>query len=533
MIDDVPAVTQPLVTFAVMAYAQAAMVQEAIDAAFAQTYSPLEILLSDDHSPDGTFQIMQAAAQSYRGPHRVVLNRNATNLGLISHVNRLFELATGDLIIYNAGDDVSVPDRTAKIVALQSLTQTRLVHSNVTDIGPDGTELRTRQRDRHAQLAAKSLAEVATTKNNGIGAAFAWHKDLYRAFGPITETAAIEDRVLYFRARLLGDVGYIDEPLVRYRRGIGLSFTTVSGPDGERKSLLRDIATFRQRIADCTIAASVPDRTQVLDVLRKKLNRRLRELDSLTVAAAPEPPGSVGSGEAALRATTPVFINSFNQPTYLRDMIGWFKTHGFHTVTVLDNASTSAELLDYYVSDAFLAAARVLHLGTNMGPRRAVAHVRKVLCPGQPFVFSDPDLALQDPAPEFLTRMFALATSYDRRKVGLALDLSDAEKFNSDKVVIKGAEWSPAAWEDRYWKTALEADVYDAPVDTTFFLEVPPTRPTPGRLREERLPALRVAGTGFTAKHRPWYIDDGLPDAERAFYRASASRLASWSKTAD
>ena len=63
-----------------------------IEAAFAQTWSPLEILLSDDCSPDGTFAVMQEMAAAYSGPHRVILNRNPKNLGITAHVDRIMEL---------------------------------------------------------------------------------------------------------------------------------------------------------------------------------------------------------------------------------------------------------------------------------------------------------------------------------------------------------------------------------------------------------------------------------------------------------
>ena len=82
---------RPLVSFAVIAYNQERFIREAIEGAFAQTYEPLEIILSDDCSPDRTFDIMQEMAAAYDGPHKVVLNRNEPNLGLVPHVNRILE----------------------------------------------------------------------------------------------------------------------------------------------------------------------------------------------------------------------------------------------------------------------------------------------------------------------------------------------------------------------------------------------------------------------------------------------------------
>ena len=60
-----------LVSLVVMAWKQEALLPKVIAAAFAQTYQPLEIVLSDDASPDGSFAVMQEMAAAYRGPHLI------------------------------------------------------------------------------------------------------------------------------------------------------------------------------------------------------------------------------------------------------------------------------------------------------------------------------------------------------------------------------------------------------------------------------------------------------------------------------
>ena len=67
---------RPLVTLALFAYNQEDYVDEAIMAAFAQTYQPLEIILSDDYSSDRTFEVMQEMAREYQGPHEVFVQCN-------------------------------------------------------------------------------------------------------------------------------------------------------------------------------------------------------------------------------------------------------------------------------------------------------------------------------------------------------------------------------------------------------------------------------------------------------------------------
>lgn len=101
----------PLVTFALFAFNQEKYIREAVEGAFAQTYEPLEIILSDDCSSDRTFEIIEEMAAAYEGPHRVVLNRTDKNSGTIDHALAVARKAHGQLIVVAAGDDVSHVDR--------------------------------------------------------------------------------------------------------------------------------------------------------------------------------------------------------------------------------------------------------------------------------------------------------------------------------------------------------------------------------------------------------------------------------------
>lgn len=108
---------QPLVTFILFAYNQERFVGEAVEAALAQTYSPLEIILSDDCSPDRTFAIMQEIAARYDGPHSVRAVQTPHNLGLIQHVLTRGREAKGEVVVVAAGDDISKPERVAALAA--------------------------------------------------------------------------------------------------------------------------------------------------------------------------------------------------------------------------------------------------------------------------------------------------------------------------------------------------------------------------------------------------------------------------------
>jgi len=238
--------------------------------------------------------------------------------------------------------------------------------------------------------------------------------------------------------------------------------------------------------------------------------------------------------ELLLRQSIPVFVNSFCQLSYLRDTINWFLRAGFRNITVMDNASTSSDLLEYFDSDEFKSNARLYQIGKNVGPRKSIQIAQSFLGPNSSFIFTDPDLWLPDmPDPDMLLRMFYLGQKYRCLKVGFALDISQPELFRN--LTTKNGV-GIVAWEERFWKKnkEIEPNVFKSPIDTTFFLHVP--GPGEGKqlseygLAQHMIPSLRMAGSGFLAKHRPWYIDDGQSNEERNLYHSTATNVASWSR---
>ena len=210
----------PLVSLVVIAYRQERLVGDAIAGAFAQTHRPLEIILSDDHSPDRTFEVMRDMAAAYSGPHRVILNRTASNLGLVPHIDRVMELVSGELVVVNAGDDISSPDRVARIAELWHRADrgVTLIHSAACGIDADGRVLDV-IRPPQRIMDTPTPATIIRDKSHVIGATAAWDRAVFREFGPLGPGLSTEDRVIPFRAALLGRIAYLDEPLVHHRVG--------------------------------------------------------------------------------------------------------------------------------------------------------------------------------------------------------------------------------------------------------------------------------------------------------------------------
>lgn len=210
--------TQPLVTLVILGYNQERYIEEAVEGALRQTYSPLEIILSDDFSTDRTFEIMQRMAEAYSGTHCLRLNRNPRNLGLADHLNRVVELANGSIIILAAGDDISLPSR-AQLVAEAFATDfsIKAVLSSYMIIDEHG-EVTGAVRLPKDFSAFTPLSTIAKSGGwIGMGAALAYHRDCFVHPGPIPTEILCEDCLLPFRAAFLGRIVHINEPLLLYR----------------------------------------------------------------------------------------------------------------------------------------------------------------------------------------------------------------------------------------------------------------------------------------------------------------------------
>lgn len=207
---------KPLITYALFAYNQERYIKDALASAFGQTYSPLEIILSDDCSSDKTFDLMKVFADSYKGPHSILLNRNDHNLGIGAHINRVMELATGDLVVVAAGDDISLPHRVMRTYHIYENTKAKSIFSNCLTIDENGTpssrlyEEPLKEELFSARLYVEKELHVA-------GCSLAWTRDVFEIFGPLITPLTVEDWVIPLRSALLGSIRYIDEILVLHR----------------------------------------------------------------------------------------------------------------------------------------------------------------------------------------------------------------------------------------------------------------------------------------------------------------------------
>jgi glycosyltransferase involved in cell wall biosynthesis len=282
--------SNPLITFVVLGFNQEQFAPQAAGGALAQTYQPLQVIFSDDSSSDRTHAIFQEAAAAYRGPHRVMVNRNPSNLGLGAHISRLMELAEGELVAVGAGDDVSYPERVATLFEayVASGRQAMLVFSGYDKIDQQGRPIA--YVEKTPPPGVNDPVQLCRTMFRGAaGCANMWHRRLFDVFGPLRSDVWFEDNVLLFRAALAGKVAHVRQPLLGYRvhsQNITACFRRDRLP--EQLRIQRGaLSVYRNCQADLEVYRNVLQGDDaVYRGCRREIERRIRLIEAYLLLAS-------------------------------------------------------------------------------------------------------------------------------------------------------------------------------------------------------------------------------------------------------
>lgn len=226
-------VDKPLVSFCVMSCNQRDYIEAAFRSALDQDYSPLEVIVSDEASEDGAWEIIQRIAAEYKGPHKIILNRNEHRLGTIGNWQKLCELSSGEILVKADGDDISYPQR-ARVIAEDWVASGReaVVMASSYDIINMQGEI-VGEKIMPAGWDDRSTAGIAGGGGGRfyLGAVMACHRSLFEDF-PLIEFSKSSDCAVYEARGLMsrkalkdGEIFHpfrmVAEKLIQYRVGSG------------------------------------------------------------------------------------------------------------------------------------------------------------------------------------------------------------------------------------------------------------------------------------------------------------------------
>jgi hypothetical protein len=200
----------PLVSVVVPTYNGASFVRETLESVLAQPWSPLEVIVCDDGSTDGTLAILESFGE------RIRVVRQA-NRGVAAARNRAAEEARGELIAFLDHDDVWEPAMLSTLVPLLlSDRELGLVYADAWIIDARGAFHGRRGRYLHYaegwvfdQLLRGNFIPVETTLMRA---------QLFRELGGCDPSLRyLEDYELCLRVARRARIGFHPEPLARYR----------------------------------------------------------------------------------------------------------------------------------------------------------------------------------------------------------------------------------------------------------------------------------------------------------------------------
>jgi glycosyltransferase involved in cell wall biosynthesis len=165
--------TQPLVSVVTPSYNQAQFLEETIRSVLEQDYEPIEYVVVDDGSTDGSLDIAERHAD------RLTLVRQE-NAGQAAAINRGFERTRGELIGYLNSDDTLLPAAIATMVAeLERDPELLLVYGDA--YYTDG------QSNRTGYLAAREFDVAQMLRacdNHVVQPSTLWRREAWESLGP-------------------------------------------------------------------------------------------------------------------------------------------------------------------------------------------------------------------------------------------------------------------------------------------------------------------------------------------------------------
>ena len=212
---------RPLVSVIVVCYNHEAFVEEAVRSVVNQTWSPIQLIVVDDHSTDQSPAILQNLRETYPQMELLLLPQN---LGNCAAFNRGLARAMGDYVIDLAADDMLEPDRVSRgVQVLEAAGPEAGIHySDAFHISEGGT-VQGLHSDRfpHHTIPQGDVNEHVIRRYFICSPSMMMRKSMLDHLHGYDETLAYEDFDILVRASRQYRFVYSPEALVRKRKVAG------------------------------------------------------------------------------------------------------------------------------------------------------------------------------------------------------------------------------------------------------------------------------------------------------------------------
>lgn len=170
-----------------------------------------EIIVVDDASSDRTLAIVKGF-----GDPRIRIVQQERNCGVIKTFNRALETARGDIIFLSDQDDVWRADKVSKVKdKFLAIPELSLVLSDSFIIDAEGN-ITAESRFRTTKFRPGAVQNFV--RNQYLGCSMAFRRSILGYCLPLPTDIPMHDMWIGIVNQLVGRTGFIDEPLMSYRR---------------------------------------------------------------------------------------------------------------------------------------------------------------------------------------------------------------------------------------------------------------------------------------------------------------------------
>ena len=210
----------PLVSVIIPVYNRSDETVRAIKSVLNQTYEHIELVVVDDCSNDGTFQVLMGFNSSLLEDRRFILLQTERNHGFPSNARNMgIAHSKGEYIAFLDNDDWFLSDKIRKQIELFKTlgTEYGLVYSGYTRLSPDGRII------REVHPIHRELVYQVLLRENFVGSCTPMVKrEVFDKVGMYDErVTCFEDRDMMIRIGKEYKFDFVDELLACYQHSLG------------------------------------------------------------------------------------------------------------------------------------------------------------------------------------------------------------------------------------------------------------------------------------------------------------------------
>lgn len=213
--------TSPRVSVLIPSFNHAKYIGEAIKSVRGQTHAEWEIIIVDDCSSDDSVKIVEQLNDP-----RITLIKNDRNLGINPTLGRALAASTGSLISVLASDDMLLPRKLEKQIAVMRQLGSEVVYGGAIQLLENDTKIRIDLSPFARDLANGNALRRAYTDDTSLplmqSALFT--REAFTALSVHRERVKLDDWITLIKALEMFNVAFVDDPVFVYRQHAANTF---------------------------------------------------------------------------------------------------------------------------------------------------------------------------------------------------------------------------------------------------------------------------------------------------------------------